>query len=498
MKKRKIIIIIIWILLLLGIFIYSKTRKEEIIEQEAYEPELLDKYEYIDYIGLYDENDLKTETIDFDDKYYNNYIKISGLKDKKLEEQINKKLYDTVNDLKNEEYDYIHSLVSFNAYNILSVSISGYKDNEVIYKTINIDLTTGKNINISDIVNTKNLIKPLTQAYYEAGAFLITSEKKYTILPLEQYNNCIEKNYGLCEKRLGNNTIEELKAQAEIYDKYMAQLEDDALIFARNFDMNTPFYITSAGIIIPDINIYDIKSDDNLIIQTKNNPRLFNYYYKYKTNESIFDGTYEGRKNLMFAEYYQYQHMNAPIIKEIDDYAIIHDDSNNEKTSESESLKKYLNTLDKNNFSFIYDLYVDDNTINFIQCNMTKEIYNNEIKKEFADGMLKSKYSQGYYAIKNEKATCNNKTIYDTNPNVISLSSIDDITSKKIIILNNENKTNEINEYIKTKISELSEKNIAININVKNVTDTQITIEISYYENNNYNNQKIITETFDI
>ena len=88
------------------------------------------------------------------------------------------------------------------------------------------------------------MIKPLTQAYYEAGAFLITSEKKYTILPLEQYNNCIEKNYGLCEKRLGNNTIEELKAQAEIYDKYMAQLEDDALIFARNFDMNTPFYIT--------------------------------------------------------------------------------------------------------------------------------------------------------------------------------------------------------------------------------------------------------------
>ena len=92
MKKRKIIIIIIWILILLGIFIYSKTRKEEIIEQEAYEPELLDKYEYIDYIGLYDENDLKTETIDFDDKYYNNYIKISGLKDKKLEEQINKKM----------------------------------------------------------------------------------------------------------------------------------------------------------------------------------------------------------------------------------------------------------------------------------------------------------------------------------------------------------------------------------------------------------------------
>ena len=60
MKRGKIIIIIIWILLLIGIFVYSKTKKEVIepIEPEIVEKESLDKYEFIDYTGYFDENDL--------------------------------------------------------------------------------------------------------------------------------------------------------------------------------------------------------------------------------------------------------------------------------------------------------------------------------------------------------------------------------------------------------------------------------------------------------
>ena len=84
MKKGKIIIIIIWVFLLIGIFVYSKNKKEVIepIEPEIAQKESLDKYEFIDYTGYYDENDLFIEKLYIDEEQYFSYIKISGLKDK--------------------------------------------------------------------------------------------------------------------------------------------------------------------------------------------------------------------------------------------------------------------------------------------------------------------------------------------------------------------------------------------------------------------------------
>ena len=489
MKHGKIIIIIIWILSLTGIFIYSKAKKEtiEVIEPTPEIEESLDKYEFIDYTGYYDENDLYIEKLYIDEEQYFSYIKISGLKDKSLEEKINKKLYDLVNEQMDKGYTRIHSYIPLNAFNILSVYIDAYKDNNSDYKTINIDLTTGKEINLSDIVNTKNLIKPISHAYYDSASFMINSEIKRKTMYLDEYNDCIKSNYS-CEGLLGGLSVEETKELIKTYEKYIPTIEDESLKYARNFDINTEFYITSAGIIIPNVNMYDLKGNNEIMLYTKDNPRLFNYYYKYKKDESIYDGTYEGIKNIMLSEYIQYLQIEKPHTELIDDYAFIHFEYYNKNNEENKQLlDEYIKRLDKNNFTFVYEASIyEDEYFSFSECTMTKDTYNNEVKKEFADGMLKSRHTQGHYGLKSKNISCENKMIYLKNMNVEVIYDYDNsnfATNQKVRIINNQEKTEEINNSIQNELNELINKYKSIGVYVRNVTETQVFIEIDYYDN---------------
>ena len=489
MKRGKIIIIIIWILSLSGIFIYSKTKKEtiEVIEPTPEIEESLDKYEFIDYTGYYDENDLYTEKLYIDEEQYFSYIKISGLKDKSLEEKINKKLYDLVNEQMDKGYTRIHSYIPLNAFNILSVYIDAYKDNNSDYKTINIDLTTGKEITLSDILNTKNLIKPISHAYYDSASFMINSEIKRKTMYLDEYNDCIKSDYS-CEGLLGGLSVEETKELIKTYENYIPTIEDESLKYARNFDINTEFYITSAGIIIPNVNMYDLKGNNEIMIYTKDNPRLFNYYYKYKTDESIYDGTYEGIKNIMLSEYIQYLQIEKPHTELIDDYAFIHFEYYNKNNEENKQLlDEYIKRLDKNNFTFVYEASIyEDEYFSFSECTMTKDTYNNEVKKEFADGMLKSRHTQGHYGLKSKNISCENKMIYLKNMNVEVIYDYDNsnfATNQKVRIINNQEKTEEINNSIQNELNELINKYKSIGVYVRNVTETQVFIEIDYYDN---------------
>lgn len=489
MKHGKIIIIIIWILSLTGIFIYSKTKKEtiEVIEPTPEIEESLDKYEFIDYTGYYDENDLYTEKLYIDEEQYFSYIKISGLKDKSLEEKINKKLYDLVNEQMDKGYTRIHSYIPLNAFNILSVYIDAYKDNNSDYKTINIDLTTGNEINLSDILNTKNLIKPISHAYYDSASFMINSEIKRKTMYLDEYNDCIKSDYS-CESLLGGLSVEETKELIKTYENYIPTIEDESLKYARNFDINTEFYITSAGIIIPNVNMYDLKGNNEIMIYTKDNPRLFNYYYKYKKDESIYDGTYEGIKNIMLSEYIQYLQIEKPHTELIDDYAFIHFEYYNKNNEENKQLlDEYIKRLDKNNFTFVYEASIyEDEYFSFSECTMTKDTYNNEVKKEFADGMLKSRHTQGHYGLKSKNISCENKMIYLKNMNVEVIYDYDNsnfATNQKVRIINNQEKTEEINNSIQNELNELINKYKSIGVYVRNVTETQVFIEIDYYDN---------------
>ncbi len=465
MKKGKIIIIIIWIFLLIGIFIYSKNKREVIIEPiepEIVEKESLDEYEFIDYTGYYDENDLYTEKLYIDKEQHFSYIKISGLKNKKIEAEINRKLYNMVAKL--NKYEYADSYVSLNAFNILSVYTETKKDNDNLYKTLNIDLTTGNEITLSDIVNTNNLIRLLSHAYYDTASIIVKSEIN----------------------RIRFNESNEL---IKIYENYIPTIEDESLKYARNFDINTPFYITSAGIEIPNINILNIKSDDRIMLYTKDNPRLFNYYYKYKNNNSIYDGTYEGIKNIMLSEYREYREIKKPHTDLIDDYALIHFASYEKKDEENKQLlDEYIKRLDKNNFTFIYEAHYgtsinNDEYFSFAECTMTKDTYNNEVKKIFADYKMLKKY-RSRFTLESKNISCERKKIYLNNMNVEEIRNCDDsFKYQKVRIINDKEKEEEINNSIQQEVNELINNYKNIQVYVRKVTETQIYIEITYCDN---------------
>lgn len=484
MKKGIIILIIIWILTISGIVLYSKTLKKNPKQEEIVESETkpLSEYESIDYTGLYDENDLKIENLHLDEEKNFSYIKISGLKDKKIEKNINDKLYNLTNSLYNKEYNYAYLTTKMNAFNILSVYLHAYNktDKQQVFKTLNIDLTTGKEIMLDDIINDKNMTRPIAKAYYNTAAFRIAAEKKYRSRIIEEYNYCIKNNYSGCAEM----NIEEANNAIKKYDEYLSNLEEESLTYARNYDKNTPFYITSAGIIVPDINIIDISSIDDISIFTKDNPKLFNFYYKYKTDESIYDGTYQGRKNIMLSEIDISDYQN-PYMQIIDDYAIIHYDYYDLKNQSMQTLNNYLERLDRNKFSFIYDISLDDKYVALNHCTMTKEIYNNEVKKEYAEGMLKRWNTEGHYTLKNPNISCQIKTIYNANSNVEILDAENPNENvynyKKIIIINNKQKENEINKEIKNELDKLSKEYSSIGFMIESVTENKIFVKMNLF-----------------
>jgi len=495
-KKIVIILIVIWILLLTGIFLYSKTQKkvEESVEPPVIETENLSKFEFIDYTGYYDENDLKIEQIKFDEENYNTYVKISGLKNKKIENRLNKEFYDTALSFLNDEDDSVHSYPTINAFNVLSVTISGTKNSEI--KTIyrNIDLTTGNEIKMTDILNTKKIASVLASLYYNAEAYSIQSEKRYFEQDLDYYDSCIKNSNKDCEKILGSKTIDEINQEIENANNYMSTLEDESLKYARSFDFNEDFYITSAGIIINNFSVRDNKYHEPIRILINENPRLFNFYYKYKTNDSIFDGSYTGKKNLMYSEYARYASNNPPST-DILEYALIHKNffKEEEKILETESFKSYLESLDKSKFYCINDFNTYNDIIQLNQCTLTKELYEKEYKKYLADEMIKPHHSQGYYKVDSENVKCEYLKLYVNNPNVYTMY----IDSKnRIYIRNNPQKASEINYYIDSKINELSKDGTAYLSDLE-ITENQITVKIGVYRNN-YNYKEEIYETFDL
>nr|MBP3259314.1 hypothetical protein [Bacilli bacterium] len=480
--KKWIILIIIWILALGGIFIYSKTIKfdENIIKPPVKEKENLSKFQYIDYTDYYNENDLKVEKIKFSENNSSNYIKISGLKDKELEEKLNKKFYDEANKILSESSGNVNSNLSLNAFNILSFYVETYnsKSKPLYY---NIDLTTGDEIKMNDILNTTNITNILASNYYEAVADSLASRYGYDVAS---------------DKR--NTFLEDIDNQE--LKNYIGKLEDDTLEYARNFDYNSEFYMTSAGIFISS-NYKDL-FNTRIRLFIDENPRLFNYFYKYKTKESIFDGSYTGKKNLMYAEYMRRSSM-LPASMQVLDNAVVHKllnfESNiypsDESVFETPLFKNYLDSLDKNKFYYIDKIetgWGERDYIDLTQCTMTKEFYNNEYKKYLANQMINKDVvnsKTGYYNLRKDGVNCETITLFFNNPNVYS-NSWSQGNNARIYIRNNSEKTAEINSYIETTIDKLKKEYPYAYISNFQITENQIIITI--------NSREVITKVFDL
>lgn len=248
----------------------------------------------------YDENDLKI--IDVNDKKgkrnvkYDwdtntgkiniDYIKIDGLKNEEIENKINKEImvlvYSLYNDseLNDKEIDYIqiHASCEANFGNTLSVYVGKttfYVDEETELNTesyaLNYDLTTGNKIKFTDLFTNSSLKNVLIQSVYDnvVSNHTFFSEDNEWVIDMSKADL---------------STVEE-----ETYvmlNKLISNIDNIEFYYTPSY-----IYIDTYELSIGMSNIYS-----NIAI-----------YNKFKTTESIFDGTYEGNKNMfVFSKRYSY------------------------------------------------------------------------------------------------------------------------------------------------------------------------------------------------
>lgn len=241
---------------------------------------------YMEYSDTYDENDLKTEVKK--DESGIRYIEISGLKNKKIQKKINKKLYAISDEyIKNGKTP--SPRVALNAYNILSVS---YSD-----KAVNIDLTTGNEIKLKDIIDSDNITPIISQAYYDSITMALkaaVNNKKLTIrLNEEELIN--EKDEEKIKQY--NETIEQAKQEILQLEEMLGEVLERSVIYAKRMDDNVNFEIYDNSIRIPNIDLGIKINRDYITIGISEETKL-NFYYKYMTKETIYDGTYTGKKEI--------------------------------------------------------------------------------------------------------------------------------------------------------------------------------------------------------
>lgn len=248
----------------------------------------------------YNENDLKITTVTdskgtrdiangleyITSKINIEYIKIDGLKNKEIENKINNEimffvysLY-TDDELADSEIDYmqIYANSEANFGNTISVYINKtvfYKDtsNEFYSKNyyLNYDLTTGNMLKFTDLFTNSSLRNVLVQCVYDNVL------SNYTYL-----NN--DDDWLIDMSKTDLSTVEE--ETYNVLNKLMNNLD------------NIEFYYTPSYICISD---YDLTITMSSIYQ---NIAIYN---RFKTDESIFDGTYEGNKNMfVFSKRYSY------------------------------------------------------------------------------------------------------------------------------------------------------------------------------------------------
>lgn len=207
------------------------------------------------------------------------YSEISGLKDKSIEEKINKEIKNYTcslcsdEELEDKEINEIgisaHVWANFS--NTLSIRIqkSLYKDKndiEEVY-SLNYNLTTGEKIKFKDLFTNASIKSELIE---------------------EIYNNLLVEIYN--KHRV---TKEELLDDASKFDLTSIEEQTYSLVNEIIADMDniTNFYYD------PEYITFEYK-DKFYEIAMQNMYNHIAIYNRFKTNTSIFDGTYEGQKNI--------------------------------------------------------------------------------------------------------------------------------------------------------------------------------------------------------
>lgn len=224
--------------------------------------------EYEEIIGTkknqkYNQNDLKiiTENTSYEGLEYQT-IRISGLKNKEIENKINKELENVEDELRKKVISepgengnmYLSSFVTANFSNILSITFCGskagsnYRNEENIHKYLNYDLTTGNKIELEDLflpgtdidMYVKNIMyenelyekfpeksDSFDTDYWQSGEsqyVLDEIDEKDFIKKYETYKNS-DKDFYITENGINITYSEEANA-GDVYIKYEDCLDD--------------------------------------------------------------------------------------------------------------------------------------------------------------------------------------------------------------------------------------------------------------------------------
>lgn len=235
----------------------------------------------------YNQNDLKIikENVTYGALEYQT-LRISGLKNKEIENKINAELESVENDFREKVLNasgentnmYLTSFVEANYSNILSVTFyasksnANYRNELNIHKYLNYDLTTGNHLNIEDLFVPNTDVDLLVQDYiYQNELHDAFSEKGIFFNP--DYWNDGRLNYLV-------NEINELEFIKE-YNKYK--------------NGNKDFYITETGV---NVRYSNDVGDSGAYIEFKKYLDKIVIFDKYVLNESIFETDDIGVKDL--------------------------------------------------------------------------------------------------------------------------------------------------------------------------------------------------------
>lgn len=312
------------------------------------------------------------------------FVQISGLKDKEIENKVNEKL-------KNASYNLgmknVYSYVTANFSNILSVTIYGF-DQETEHNKqdgVNIDLTTGDDIPFEKVfVSSAPINSYLTEGLYETLAWYT----KY---------------------------IQEQNAPEEYVDRYdmdkadISDYEDKSIMLIKNFQKakekgTLKYIITPSNVIIYNLLDENIVSkewlDSSITINFQNKLDEVAIYKRYLNDKNIYENISLGNKNVIVCTESTVGH--DTYLQRVNKIINYGKKSNNLYVEEFLSFSEYDTSdeiIDK-----IEKYFVDNSEIN-----------NNNIKPEDGQGMFYhkdinvwKKYDGNYYeaAINEVKVTC--------------------------------------------------------------------------------------------
>lgn len=434
MKKFLKVLLVLLLIGIIGVevyFYYFKSDKEVFVKPKENSDKLETKY-LADLYSGYTTNGISFEKHKEGNKVY--YKTISGLKDKEIEKKINSKIEDKIEQLKGN-IDSKHDLVSdvtANFENSLSIAFCSTEmtddlldeDDEEIsiedstcsrydhpFDSLNIDLTTGNEVTISDIVNSKIALRQeLTNVGYEAlmksigilcsGGPCTNPDPDYSSVEedllslVTKYNNEDLTFFYTPDELILNFKDVSIKSPTGCEPK-----EKDCKKYSQK-GMGDIYINQNHRVSEYTLDIPFIKLLDNLTI-----------YDKFKTKDNIYEK--EGEKvSIKFSSPNDYS--SPQMIEEeksLIDYDILHSPEEWSKDT-AESIKKGLfkemKALETKNFN-IYDVFgsidsfeKEDSSYYYVcfdvrHYDMSKDVYEKNRKKIFTEKYDKISEIDGYY-----------------------------------------------------------------------------------------------------